>query len=904
MDNPELFPADAAAAIGVDDPQYVPPQEPPAEFADGYLRVYMGPDHSVSAEDRDYNNQDWDQRLPGTASPAGPSDGEADFSAQSFPGSSFGPSSAEVLVGLNDQQKEAVVHEGAPLLIVAGAGSGKTRVLTHRIAYQLAEQNLRSGEILAITFTNKAAAEMRERVHSLVGPGRGHIWVSTFHSACVRILRQHASAADLKSNFSIYDAQDSQRLLGMILRDKGYDTKRFTPRFVSGRISDLKNELITPGEYAQSAPPDPVSQMVAEVYTEYNKRLKLANSLDFDDLIMVTVQMLQGHPAILESYHRRFKEILVDEYQDTNHAQYVLIHTLVGDGEDGVEPAQLTVVGDSDQSIYAFRGASIRNIEEFEQDFANARTVMLEQNYRSTQNILDAANGVISENVGRRPKKLWTALGGGEKVGVGAGDDEYDEARFVVGEIQTLLADGVDGGDIAIFYRTNAQSRVLEETLMSVPIPYRIVGGVRFYERAEIKDALAYLQAIVNPDDTVAVRRIINTPRRGIGDKAQAHIAAHADRYGISFGAALADSRADTDRPIDGLAVRARNSAAELWSVLEEMRAKDAAGVPPHEILEEILDTTGYLKTLRASDDPQDAVREDNLADLVASATEFAAQNAEGQTNLEAFLERTALVSDADQIPGEGQRAGEVTLMTVHTAKGLEFPYVFVTGLEDGTFPHRRSMDEEDDLAEERRLAYVALTRAQKKLFLSRAAARRSWGTTEHMPASRFLDNIPDDVTELLAEARSERYRREAGTDYQPAFWDSTWSAQPGDSRGSGSSSRTGGRRAHGAGRYGSGGHGSDSYVDDRFGDDQHVVGSGRGRRGGLQPLGQQKESAQATDGDSPLSLKTGDRVQHATLGEGVVIGLEGSGRSTVARVQFGDVTKRLLLRMAPLAKL
>lgn len=837
-------------------PQGLSPQP---SSADGYIPTYMGPGQDQT-DRRGFDYPSFDR--------------------------------PNVLEGLNEAQREAVVHQGAPLLIVAGAGSGKTRVLTHRIAYQLQKGALRPSEVLAITFTNKAAAEMQERVHALIEPGGGYIWVSTFHSACVRILREHAKAAGLKSNFSIYDAQDSQRLIGMILKDEGVDTKRFNARFVASRISDLKNELISPAQYAKDAPADPVSQMVVDVYKEYNKRLRTSNALDFDDLIMVTVQMLQSHPAVLERYHRRFKEILVDEYQDTNHAQYVLVRTLVGDGSDGVPPAQLTVVGDSDQSIYAFRGASIRNIEEFEKDFDNARTVLLEQNYRSTQNILDAANAVISQNRGRRPKRLWTALGAGDLVGVGGGDDEYDEARFVVGEIQKIMSSGVNGGDIAIFYRTNAQSRVLEEMLMAAPIPYRLVGGVRFYDRAEIKDALAYLQAISNPDDTVALRRIINTPRRGIGDKAQAAIAAHADRYGISFGEAIADTLAGSERTVEGIATRARNSAAEFWSLLEEMRQKDASGVPPHEILEEVLERTGYLEGLRASNDPQDAVREDNLADLVSSATEFANWSGQGGVTLGAFLERTALVSDADQVPSEDGRLGQVTLMTVHTAKGLEFPYVFVTGLEDGTFPHKRSMDDESEVAEEHRLAYVALTRARERLYLTRAAARRSWGTTEYLPPSRFLDHIPEEVTETLLEPSAPSYGGYGSSqsggqgDYQPAFWDDTWSVPPRSKR--------------------SRGHESSHPDADLFGDDRHVVGSGRSRRrtSGVRPLGTTPVSSQSTDENAPMTLKIGDRVQHATLGEGVVVGLEGSGRSTVVRVEFSAETKRLLLRMAPLSKI
>lgn len=799
------------------------------------------------------------------------------------------PAPPDVLSGLNDQQRQAVEHAGSPLLIMAGAGSGKTRVLTHRIAHMLHTGRVWPGEILAITFTNKAAAEMRERTANLIGGQGRRVWVSTFHSACVRILREHYEAAGLKSTFSIYDQQDSQRLLNMILKDQGVDTKRFTPRYVSTRISDLKNELVTPAQFLQDAPSDPISQMIAQVYKEYQKRLRQANSVDFDDIIMLTVEMLQRHPAIAETYHRRFRQILVDEYQDTNHAQYVLIRQLVGDGSDGVPPAELTVVGDSDQSIYAFRGATIRNIEEFESDYPDAKTIMLEQNYRSTQNILDAANAVISRNRGRRPKNLWTAAGSGDLVALDAADSEHDEARLIISELRALDTRNVDWGEIAIFYRTNAQSRAIEEMLLRSAIPYRVVGGTRFYERAEIKDSLAYLQAVINPDDTVAVRRVLNTPRRGIGDRAQAAIAAHADRYGLSFGAALADSAERSERPIEGVAARARTSAAEFWSLLEEMRALDAAGEKPAVILETILDRTGYLAQLRASQDPQDASRVENLAELVSVAEDFAAEAGEDEpATLAAFLERVALVADADQIPAEGERGGQITLMTVHTAKGLEFPYVFVTGMEDGTFPHKRSLDDEAELAEERRLAYVALTRAQKRLYLTRAASRSAWGTTSFLPASRFLDDLPAEVVEVRSESTQEKMwakaqERSRHRDFENSEW---------------------------------GGYGSSS-------DDGPVVGRGRGRADSRREWGSSPASSrgsapsaaktaswdrgnQGADGadKAPLSVKVGDRVAHATLGEGVVVGTEGSGRSAVAKIAFDGATKRLLLRMAPLTKL
>ncbi len=787
----------------------------------------------------------------------------------------------DILAGLNPQQHQAVIHRGGPLLIMAGAGSGKTRVLTHRVAHLLGTGQVSPGQILAITFTNKAAAEMRERVQNLVGPRGRNIWVSTFHSACVRILREHAGAANLKSTFSIYDQQDSQRLIGMVLKDQDVDTKRYTPRFVLNQISDLKNELITPSQNMSRAGQDPVSQVVAHAYVEYNKRLRAANSVDFDDLIMLTVQLLQSHPAIAEMYHRRFRHVLVDEYQDTNHAQYVLIRELVGNGQDGVPPADLTVVGDSDQSIYAFRGASIRNIEEFEQDFASAETILLEQNYRSTQNILEAANAVISRNVGRRAKKLWTAEGAGDKVILHVGDTEYDEARLIVAELDELSLQGVDWGDIALFYRTNAQSRVLEERLLRAGIPYRIIGGTRFYERAEIKDALAYLQAVINPDDTVAVRRVLNTPRRGIGDKAQAAIAAHADRYGLSFGQALADASPESERPVSGLSGRAATGAAQFWALLERMRQMDSEGAEPAQILEEILDESGYLKVLRESNDPQDLARVDNLAELVSVAQEFAEQvgaqvgyeDEEGppvEANLASFLEKVALVADADQVPGEEARGGQVTLMTVHTAKGLEFPYVFVTGLEDGTFPHKRSMDNEDELAEERRLAYVALTRARQRLYLTRAASRSAWGSVEELPASRFLDEIPAEILDVRTESQREQ-RWQSPSQSQFSF-DDDWGGYPDDEGGP-------------------------------------VYGSGRGVAAPASPkLPRRRLGAPKVGGSSQeepvLDLRAGDKVAHATLGEGTVTGTEGSGRNTVVRVQFATTNKRLLLRMAPLTKL
>ena len=845
--------------------------------------------------------------------------------------------------GLNDRQREAVTHAGSPLLILAGAGSGKTRVLTHRIAYLLATGRARAGQILAITFTNKAAAEMRERAGALVGDDARRMWVSTFHSACVRLLRYEHEAAGLSSSFTIYDAQDSQRLIQMVLKAQDVDIKRFTPKMVAARISDAKNELIGPARYVELAGKDPVSRIVAAAYVEYDKRMRASNALDFDDLIMRTVELLRDNPLIAEHYHRRFRHILVDEYQDTNHAQYVLVRALVGDGSDGVEPAELTVVGDSDQSIYAFRGATIRNIEEFERDFAGARTILLEQNYRSTQNILSAANAVIARNTGRRAKNLWTASGDGALITLDAADSEHDEARFVVGEIDRLADSGTDWGDIAVFYRTNAQSRALEELLVRQGIPYRVVGGTRFYERREIKDALAYLQVISNPDDTVAARRVLNVPKRGIGAKAEEAIAAHAAHYGISFGAALrhlwlragcpagegegidvdalarpvssdeagaapadpasaamgegakpagereeatASSQDSVEREsapdpasvpeVVGITARAAKSAAAFWGLIETLRAAEARGASQADILEEVLDRTGYLAELRRSDDPQDASRVENLAELHSVAGAFAADAPTG--TLADFLERVALVADSDQVPAEGERGGQVTLMTVHTAKGLEFPAVFVTGMEDGTFPHQRSLGDESELEEERRLAYVAITRARERLYLTRAAVRSAWGTPQEMPPSRFLDDIPAELLDVRRAATSgERMRVSYG------------------------------------GSYGSGSYGRSRGSDGRdpWGDaDMGAFGSGRGGAS-AQPAGVRKvtrmgvaPAASPTEDKPVLALKVGDRVKHATLGAGTVTGVEGEGPRTVARIRFGMGEKRLLVRMAPMEKM
>jgi DNA helicase-2/ATP-dependent DNA helicase PcrA len=668
-------------------------------------------------------------------------------------------SDAEALLdGLNPQQREAVLHEGSPLLIVAGAGSGKTAVLTRRIAYLLAAREVGVGQVLAITFTNKAAAEMRERVVGLVGPRARSMWVSTFHSTCVRILRNQASLLPgLNSNFSIYDADDSRRLLLMIGKDMGLDTKRYSPRLLANGISNLKNELIGPEEAAHDAANamEDLPRIIAEVYAEYQRRLRAANALDFDDLIGETVAVLQAFPQIAQYYRRRFRHILVDEYQDTNHAQYVLVRELVGrDTEDGVAPAELCVVGDADQSIYAFRGATIRNIEDFERDFPNATTILLEQNYRSTQTILSAANSVIARNAGRREKRLWTDAGDGDLIVGYVADNEHDEARFVAQEIDALVDDGGSYNDVAVFYRTNNSSRALEEVFIRAGIPYKVVGGVRFYERREIRDIVAYLRVLDNPGDSVSMRRILNTPRRGIGDRAEACVAVYAENTGASFNDAL---QAAAEGKVPMLNTRSEKAIAGFVKLLDDLRGMldDELG----NVVEAVLDRTGYRTELENSSDPQDLARLDNLNELVSVAHEFSTDLANAEASgeidpadedipdtgvLAKFLERVSLVADADELPEHG--AGVVTMMTLHTAKGLEFPVVFVTGWEDGMFPHMRALGDPTELSEERRLAYVGITRARQRLYVSRARVRSSWGQPMLNPESRFLKEIPQEL--------------------------------------------------------------------------------------------------------------------------------------------------------------
>jgi len=765
---------------------------------------------------------------------------------------------ADLLDGLNPQQRQAVLHEGSPLLIVAGAGSGKTAVLTRRIAYLLAARDVGPGQVLAITFTNKAAAEMRERVVSLVGPRARSMWVSTFHSTCVRILRNQASLIEgLNSNFSIYDADDSRRLLQMIAKDMGLDVKRYSPRLLANGISNLKNELIDPQQavagLSDDDHADELARTVAAVYSEYQHRLRTANALDFDDLIGETVAVLQAFPQIAQHYRRRFRHILVDEYQDTNHAQYVLVRELVGhdagDEPDGVPQAELCVVGDADQSIYAFRGATIRNIEDFERDYPNATTILLEQNYRSTQNILSAANSVISRNSGRREKRLWTDAGEGELIVGYVADNEHDEARFVAEETDALVADGeLTYNDVAVFYRTNNSSRSLEEVFIRAGIPYKVVGGVRFYERKEIRDLVAYLRVLDNPGDAVSMRRILNTPRRGIGDRAEACVAVYAENTGSSFADAL---EAAAEGKVPMLNTRSVKAIAGFVEMLDDLRGRLDA--PLGELVEAVLERTGYRADLESSSDPQDLARLDNLNELVSVAHEFATdlENAAALDEtvgapddedvpdtgvLAQFLERVSLVADSDEIPEHS--AGVVTLMTLHTAKGLEFPVVFVTGWEDGMFPHMRALGDAAELSEERRLAYVGITRARQRLYVSRAKVRSSWGQPMLNPESRFLREIPQELID---------WRR---LDPTPSF------SAP----------------VSGAGRFGS----------------------------------PRPSPARASASKRPLLvLAPGDRVSHDKYGLGRVEEVSGVGESAMSLIDFGSSGRvKLMHNHAPVSKL
>ena len=651
-----------------------------------------------------------------------------------------------LLEGLNPQQSAAVTHAGGPLLVVAGAGSGKTRVLTRRIAYLMARRNVAPYEILAITFTNKAAGEMKERVGELVGSVAKSMWVSTFHSACVRILRQEANRLGYSNTFSIYDSADSQRLITIVAKELNLDPKRYPARAFQSVISNAKNELLSPQDYLKAAS-NQFEQVVADVYTIYQGRLMRANAMDFDDLILKTVEVLQRYPEAKARFRSRFRHVLVDEYQDTNHAQYILVKELVGTELEGTVPAELCVVGDADQSIYGFRGATIRNILQFELDYPNATTVLLEQNYRSTQNILNAANAVITKNESRKEKNLWSDSGAGSPLTGYVAESEHDEANFVADEIRSLQRDGNSTpGETAIFYRTNAQSRVFEEVFMRMALPYKVVGGLRFYERREVKDLLAYLRVLANCEDEISLRRIINIPKRGIGDTSLDYVDQFANSYGISFWQGLLRCNEITSVP-----ARAAQAITEFTSMISALSVLVEAKVKPSVIVEAALEQSGLLKELADSTDPQDEVRVENLKELVAVSMEYEERSFEElgedeEISLAGFLEKVSLVADADEIPEGEDHGGVVTMMTLHTAKGLEFPTVFLTGMEDGIFPHSRTFDDKNEIEEERRLAYVGLTRARERLYISRAEYRSTWGAPNYNPPSRFLDEIPEDV--------------------------------------------------------------------------------------------------------------------------------------------------------------
>jgi DNA helicase II / ATP-dependent DNA helicase PcrA len=747
-----------------------------------------------------------------------------------------------LLEDLNPQQRAAVVHEGSPLLIVAGAGSGKTRVLTRRMAYLMAERGISPGEILAITFTNKAAGEMAARAAALTGSRARGMWVMTFHSACVRFLRREAGRFGYPSSFSIYDQADSERLMALACRELDLDAKHHPYRAMLAQVSTLKNELIDHETFAARAE-GYRERALAEAYGEYQRRLVAAGAMDFDDLIMNTVFLLQAFPDVAQAWRRRFRHVLVDEYQDTNHAQYVLVRELVTtEPGSGLLPGELAVVGDADQSIYAFRGATIRNIEEFSRDFPGATVILLEQNYRSTQNILAAANAVVSRNAGRTPKRLWSDAGDGPPIVGYVADSEHDEAAFVAEEVDQLNDKGeATPGQVAVFYRTNAQSRVFEEVFIRTGLPYKVVGGVRFYERREVRDLLAYLRLIANPDDEVSLRRILNVPRRGIGDRAEACVAALAQRDRISFAAALA-------RPADvpGLAARSAKSIEAFNALIDGLRAEAAAGTPVAEIAEAVLERSGYLGELEASQDLQDASRIENLNELISVAREFDALGVQGGLadpdsadgadprpgTLADFLEQVSLVADADQIPEGEDHGGVVTLMTLHTAKGLEFPVVFLTGMEENVFPHQRSVGDDKELQEERRLAYVGITRAERRLYLTRALARAWWGRPEYHAQSRFLAEIPAELIE---------WRRDQTAAVAPAS--QRLAARPG-------------------------------------------VRSPGNRR--------------------VPTLSPGDKVTHDAYGLGSVVSVQGSGDDPEAKIDFGGEhgIKHLVLRYAPLEKL
>lgn len=747
----------------------------------------------------------------------------------------------QLVAGLNPQQRAAVEYRGPALLIVAGAGSGKTRVLTHRIAHLLAKKEAWPSQILAITFTNKAAAEMRERVQHLLGEAADGMWLKTFHSACVQILRRESARLGHDANFTIYDSGDTRAILKRLIRDTAADIHKLTPAAVASIISNAKNELADAESYARNIDQsDPAARVIAEIFTSYQAELRRNNAFDFDDLISETVHLFRAFPDVLEQYQNKFRHILVDEYQDTNHAQYALIKELAA-------KASLTVVGDSDQSIYAFRGADIRNITEFEKDFKNATTILLEQNYRSTQNILSAANAVISNNFDRPAKNLWTAEGDGEKIVGYTGYSAHDEAQFIADEIDALHASGIAYRDISVMYRTNSQTRALEDIFIRSALPYRVVGGTKFYERQEIKDAMAYLVAIANDRDDLATRRILNVPKRGIGDATETQLASFASKNGLSIRQALAEVDQLSFGPKITTAIK---QLAELLQQAQLAIENDSVDA----ILRSVLEKSGYLESLKTSRDPQDEARVENLEELVSVAREFQRNNPDG--NLTDFLNEVALVAAADDIDDE---SGTVSLMTLHTAKGLEYDAVFLAGIEEGLLPHRMSFLVPGGMAEERRLFYVGITRARKKLHLSLAMSRTTYGDTEGSIPSRFLQEIPASLIDW----------RESGAgrglpQYRPSIAESqSYRSQPAS------------------------------------------ASSGYGGTPSNKPKTEWKGAISSVRNNEGLQLAVGDQVEHADFGRGKVIAVAGEGAKQTAEIHFGSAgKKRLLVKVAPIEKL
>lgn len=824
----------------------------------------------------------------------------------------------QLLKGLNPQQSQAVQYRGPALLIAAGAGSGKTRVLTRRVGWIISQWHAWPSQILAVTFTNKAAGEMRERIAAIVGPEARHLWVSTFHSACVLILRRFGKAIGLNSNFTIYDQQDSQRLIKIIETAFNVDSKKYTPRAVASKIDEFKNNLIDwktcVDQYAPGFKPgvegthvgfrtDP-DQLYAMVYAEYQHRLHAANAVDFDDLIMSAVQVLRTSQDAAEYYHHRLRYILVDEYQDTNRAQYELIRELAGYGAfPSDHPAWISVVGDSDQSIYAFRGADIHNILDFEKDFPHAKTILLEQNYRSTQTILDAANAVIKLNPNRKPKKLWTALGQGDPIVGYAADSAQGEGQWIAEEIARLRTKGYSYSDIAIMYRANSQSRILEESLMSAGIPYMIVGGTRFYERKEVKDALAYLHVVTNPADDISVRRILNEPKRGLGRRSEQAILDWQAQNGSTFWEGI-EHIGEL-----GIGSAAQKHLAEFRDMILGLQKNESDQTSVSQLVQNMLEQSGLLAQYQNSADPQDQSRLDNLGQLVTLATEFESQNQ--NATLADFLENTALVSDADSVPDSD--AGEVTLMTLHTAKGLEYPVVFLTGMEDGTFPHERSLDNDDELQEERRLAYVGITRARKLLYLTRAGERSTFGRTQEMPPSRFLNDIPGKLIDWKRkETATETMRSSFGQDMDDGFsstlFDDFSSSRSSYSRFDADDDDNYGR-SFGSSSYSSRSRSTSHSSHSRFGASRFQPRSKIHYSHRTPSATSSRPSSSSAKNSTPRlsvsDLKAGDKVTHDSYGLGTVISVEDRGKNSVVTVDFGsDGVKRLMLRFAPLEKL